>query len=43
VATAWQHLAGSDPQVQRALGMFPEAQQLLETSREQSGTRRANR
>ena len=43
VATAWQHLVADDPQVQFALGLFPEAQQLLETGRQQDRTRRAGR
>jgi carboxyl-terminal processing protease len=43
VATAWQHLVVYDPQVQYALGLFPEAQDLLETSRRSTPARRAGR
>jgi carboxyl-terminal processing protease len=42
VATAYRNLARRDPQVQFALSQFPEAQQLLETSR-QAPPRRAAR
>ena len=34
VATAYQNLAKRDPQLQFALTLFPEAQQLLELSRQ---------
>jgi len=42
VAAAYRNLARRDPQMQFALGLFPEAQQLLDLSR-QSGSRRAAR
>jgi carboxyl-terminal processing protease len=42
VAAAYKNLARRDPQMQFALGLFPEAQQLLNMSR-QSGGRRAAR
>jgi hypothetical protein len=40
VAVAYANLAKSDPQLQYALGLFPEAQQLLESGR-QAQSRRA--
>ena len=40
VAVAHANLAKSDPQLQYALGLFPEAQQLLESGR-QAQSRRA--
>jgi carboxyl-terminal processing protease len=40
VAVAYQNLAKRDPQLQYALGLFPEAQQLLESGR-QAQSRRA--
>jgi carboxyl-terminal processing protease len=42
VGAAWQNFVRQDPQLQFAMGLFPEAQSLLERSR-QSGTRRAQR
>jgi len=42
VAAAYRNLARWDPQLQFAIGLFPEAQQLLDLSR-QSGGRRAAR
>jgi carboxyl-terminal processing protease len=42
VGTAWQNFVRQDPQLQFALGLFPEAQSLLEKSR-QNGIRRAQR
>ena len=42
LAAAYKNLAQHDPQLQFALGLFPEAQQLLNMSR-QSGGRRAAR
>jgi carboxyl-terminal processing protease len=42
VAVAYQNLAKRDPQLQYALGLFPEAQQLLESGR-QAQSRRAAR
>ena len=42
VAAAYRNLARRDPQMQFALGLFPEAQQLLDLSH-QSGSRRAAR
>jgi len=42
VATAYKNLAKHDPQLQFALGLFPDAQQLLNMSR-QTGGRRASR
>jgi carboxyl-terminal processing protease len=42
VAAAYKNLAKHDPQLQFALGLFPEAQQLLNMSR-QTGGRRASR
>jgi hypothetical protein len=41
VAAAFQNLAKRDPQLQFALGLFPEAQQLLDTSRQAQGKRAA--
>jgi carboxyl-terminal processing protease len=41
VAAAFQNLAKRDPQLQFALGLFPEAQQLLDTSRQAQGRRAA--
>ena len=41
VATAYKNLARRDPQLQYALSQFPEAQQLLETSRRAPGRRAA--
>ena len=40
VAVTYANLAKSDPQLQYALGLFPEAQQLLESGR-QAQSRRA--
>ena len=40
VAAAYQNLAKHDPQLQFAVSLFPDAQQLLESSR-QAQTRRA--
>jgi carboxyl-terminal processing protease len=40
-ATAYRNLAKLDPQLQYALGLFPEAQQLLELSRQPGGRRAA--
>jgi carboxyl-terminal processing protease len=42
VGTSWQNLMKQDPQLQFAVGLFPEAQTLLETSR-QNAPRRAQR
>jgi hypothetical protein len=42
VAAAYKNLAHHDPQLQFALGLFPEAQQLLDLGR-QTGGRRAAR
>jgi carboxyl-terminal processing protease len=42
VAAAHQNLAKRDPQLQFAVGLFPEAQKLLELSRPNSGRRAAN-
>jgi carboxyl-terminal processing protease len=41
VSVAYQNLAKRDPQLQFALGLFPEAQQLLDTSRQAQGRRAA--
>jgi len=41
VAVAYQNLAKRDPQLQFALGLFPEAQQLLDTGRQAQGRRAA--
>ena len=41
VSVAYQNLAKRDPQLQFALSLFPEAQQLLETSRQAQGRRAA--
>ena len=41
VAVAYQNLAKHDPQLQFALGLFPEAQQLLESGRQAQGKRAA--
>ena len=41
VATATQHLEQRDPQLQFALTLFPEAQQLLDLSRQGSKQRAA--
>ena len=41
VAVAHQNLAKHDPQLQFALGLFPEAQQLLESGRQAQGKRAA--
>ena len=41
VSVAYQNLAKRDPQLQFAMGLFPEAQQLLETSRQAQGRRAA--
>jgi carboxyl-terminal processing protease len=41
VAAAYQNLAKRDPQLQFALGLFPEAQQLLNSSRQAQGRRAA--
>ena len=41
VAVAYQNLAKYDPQLQFALGLFPEAQQLLESGRQAQGRRAA--
>jgi carboxyl-terminal processing protease len=43
VSTAWQNLSRQDPQLQYAVGFFPEAEQLLQTSRRRDGGRRAER
>ena len=45
VAAAYKNLARHDPQLQFALGLFPEAQQLLNMSRQATavGERRAER
>ncbi len=40
VAPAWQNLVKHDPQLQFAVGLFPEAQQLLNNSRELRAARR---
>jgi carboxyl-terminal processing protease len=42
VSTAWQNLEKRDPQMQFALGLFPEAQQLLDLSK-QAPAKRASR
>jgi carboxyl-terminal processing protease len=42
VSAAWQNLVKQDPQMQFAIGLFPEAQTLLDTSR-QNAPRRAQR
>jgi carboxyl-terminal processing protease len=39
VAAAYQNLAKRDPQLQFALGLFPDAQQLLDSSRQAPGRR----
>jgi carboxyl-terminal processing protease len=41
VATAYKNFARHDPQMQFALGLFPEAQQLLQMSRQNGGRRAA--
>jgi len=41
VAAAYQNVAKRDPQLQFALGLFPEAQQLLESGRQAQGRRAA--
>ena len=41
VSLAYQNLAKRDPQLQFALSLFPEAQQLLDTSRQAQGRRAA--
>jgi carboxyl-terminal processing protease len=41
LATAYKNLAKHDPQLQFALGLFPEAQQLLNMSRQTTGRRAA--
>jgi carboxyl-terminal processing protease len=41
VETAWQNLVKLDPQMQFALGYFPEAQTLLDASHQAATTRRA--
>ncbi|HLG57226.1 MAG TPA: S41 family peptidase [Vicinamibacterales bacterium] len=41
VAVAYQNLAKRDPQLQFALGLFPDAQQLLDSSRQAPGRRAA--
>jgi carboxyl-terminal processing protease len=41
VAVAYQNLAKRDPQLQFALGLFPEAQQLLDSGRQAQGRRAA--
>jgi carboxyl-terminal processing protease len=41
VETAYRNLARRDPQLQYALGLFPDAQQLLESSRKAPGRRAA--
>ena len=43
VATAYKNLARHDPQLQFALTLFPEAQQLLNMSRQSNSGRRATR
>ena len=41
VEAAWQNLVKLDPQVQYGVGYFPEAQTLLETSKQSNAGRRA--
>ncbi len=41
VAAAYKNFARHDPQMQFALGLFPEAQQLLQMSRQNGGRRAA--
>jgi len=41
VETAWQNLVKLDPQVQFGIGYFPEAQTLLDTSKQSNAGRRA--
>ena len=41
VETAWQNLVKLDPQVQFGMGYFPEAQTLLDTSKQSNAGRRA--
>jgi len=41
VAAAYSNLAKHDPQLQYALGLFPDAQQLLESGRQAQGRRAA--
>jgi hypothetical protein len=43
IATAFLNLAKRDPQLQFALTQFPEAQQLLDISRQSTTARRASR
>jgi hypothetical protein len=43
LAAAYKNLARRDPQMQYALGLFPEAQQLLNLSRQSTTGRRASR
>ena len=42
VEAAWQNLVKLDPQLQYAVGLFPEAQTLLDTSRQATASRRAS-
>ena len=39
VAPAWQNLVKHDPQLQFAVGLFPEAQPLLDSSRQNRAAR----
>jgi carboxyl-terminal processing protease len=41
VEAAWQNVVKLDPQVQYGLGLFPEAQTLLDSSHQAAATRRA--
>jgi hypothetical protein len=41
VAVAYQNLTKRDPQLQYAVSLFPEAQQLLESGRQAQGRRAA--
>jgi hypothetical protein len=43
MSQAYKNLARYDPQLQFALGLFPEAQQLLNMSRQSGASRRAAR
>jgi carboxyl-terminal processing protease len=42
VEAAWRNLVKLDPQLQYSLGLFPEAQTLLDTARQATATRRAS-
>jgi len=42
VEAAWQSVVKLDPQLQYAVGLFPEAQTLLDTSRQATASRRAS-